>query len=69
MTPDGLLVADSDMHVFEPADLWERWIAPEWRHAESVAAFRTLPLSATSQRKILWDNWSRLYDVPAPAGC
>jgi len=36
MTPDGMLVADSDMHIFEPADLWQRWIAPEWRHVAPV---------------------------------
>jgi predicted TIM-barrel fold metal-dependent hydrolase len=36
MTHDGWRVADSDMHVFEPADLWQRWIAPEWRHAAPV---------------------------------
>ena len=26
-------VADSDMHVMEPPDLWERYIDPEFRHA------------------------------------
>ena len=36
MTKDGWRVADSDMHVFEPADLWQRWIAPEWKHAAPV---------------------------------
>ena len=36
MTKDGWRVADSDMHVFEPADLWQRWIAPEWQHAAPV---------------------------------
>ena len=36
MTKDGLLVADSDMHIFEPPDLWQRYIAPEWRHAAPV---------------------------------
>ena len=28
---DGLKVMDSDMHVREPADLWERYMDPEWR--------------------------------------
>ncbi len=28
---DGLKVLDSDMHVREPADLWERFMEPEWR--------------------------------------
>jgi predicted TIM-barrel fold metal-dependent hydrolase len=43
----------------------------DYPHADSkfpraVEAFHKLPLSPDSQRKILWDNWSRLYDVPAP---
>ena len=33
MTPDGWRVADSDMHIFEPPDLWQRYMAPEWKHA------------------------------------
>jgi uncharacterized protein len=36
MTKDGWRVADSDMHVFEPPDLWERYIAPEWKHAAPI---------------------------------
>ena len=28
---DGLKVLGSDMHVREPADLWERYMEPEWR--------------------------------------
>ncbi len=27
------VIADSDLHVMEPPDLWERYIAPEYRHA------------------------------------
>jgi predicted TIM-barrel fold metal-dependent hydrolase len=42
----------------------------DYPHADSkfphaVTAFRRLPLSEASQRKILWNNWCRLYDVPA----
>src|SRR5262249_4629414 len=45
----------------------------DYPHADSkfphaVEAFGTLPLSAASKKKILWDNWSRLYAIPAPAG-
>ena len=29
-------IADSDMHVMEPPDLWERYIDPAWRHAAPV---------------------------------
>ena len=36
MTPSGLRVADSDMHIFEPPDLWQRYIDPAWRHAAPV---------------------------------
>jgi predicted TIM-barrel fold metal-dependent hydrolase len=36
MTEAGWPVADSDMHVFEPPDLWQRYIAPEWRHVAPV---------------------------------
>jgi predicted TIM-barrel fold metal-dependent hydrolase len=32
MTPDGLQVVDSDMHVLEPPDLWQRYIDPAFRH-------------------------------------
>ena len=30
------LVADSDMHVMEPADLWQRYMDPAWGHAAPV---------------------------------
>ena len=33
---EDFVVADADMHVFEPADLWQRYIAPEYRHAAPV---------------------------------
>ena len=36
MTSNGLEVADSDMHVLEPPDLWQRYIDPAWRHAAPV---------------------------------
>ena len=31
MAQNGFKVFDSDMHIMEPADLWERHIAPEFR--------------------------------------
>ncbi|HTE83510.1 MAG TPA: amidohydrolase family protein [Dehalococcoidia bacterium] len=31
MARDGYLIFDSDMHIMEPPDLWERYIAPEFR--------------------------------------
>ncbi|MCW5890994.1 MAG: amidohydrolase [bacterium] len=33
---NGFRVADSDMHLFEPADLWQQWIDPAWKHAAPV---------------------------------
>jgi predicted TIM-barrel fold metal-dependent hydrolase len=36
MTADGNRVLDSDMHVVEPADLWQRYIDPAYRHAAPV---------------------------------
>lgn len=30
------LVADSDMHVMEPADLWQQYMDPAWGHAAPV---------------------------------
>lgn len=43
----------------------------DYPHADSkypnaVKSFLELPLSRKSQQKILWDNWSRLYDIAAP---
>src|SRR5438445_7422298 len=31
MAKHGFKVFDSDMHIMEPPDLWERYIAPEFR--------------------------------------
>jgi len=36
MAVNGLFVADSDMHVMEPADLWPRYMDPAWEHAAPV---------------------------------
>jgi predicted TIM-barrel fold metal-dependent hydrolase len=33
---NGFAIADSDMHVLEPPDLWERYIDPAWRHVAPV---------------------------------
>ncbi len=34
------------------------------QYPRAVETFRKLPLSAESQRKIVGDNWSRLYGIP-----
>jgi hypothetical protein len=36
MSFEDQVVADSDMHVMEPPDLWQRYLAPEFRHAAPV---------------------------------
>src|SRR5262249_20222713 len=36
MTAHAFRVIDSDMHVLEPPDLWQRYIDPAWRHAAPV---------------------------------
>jgi hypothetical protein len=33
---EDFIVCDSDMHVLEPADLWQRYIAEEFKHAAPV---------------------------------
>jgi predicted TIM-barrel fold metal-dependent hydrolase len=33
---------------------------------EATETFLTLPLSEDSKRKILWDNYARLYNLSAP---
>ena len=36
MAFEDQVVADSDMHVFEPPDLWQRYLAPEFQHAAPI---------------------------------
>src|SRR5436309_13033452 len=35
---DGLRFVDSDMHIMEPPDLFERYLDPKFRHRVSVPA-------------------------------
>ncbi len=37
MAKNGFKVFDSDMHIMEPPDLWERYIAPEFRPKRRAA--------------------------------
>ena len=43
MAKDGFRVLDSDMHLREPADLWERYIDPEFR-GRAPKGFQRTPL-------------------------
>ena len=36
MAKNGFLVADSDLHVMEPPDLYERYLEPRYREAAPV---------------------------------
>jgi predicted TIM-barrel fold metal-dependent hydrolase len=36
MAKNGFKIADSDMHVFEPPDLWQKYIDPAYRHVAPV---------------------------------
>ncbi len=38
MAKDGLRVFDSDMHVIEPPDLWQRYMDPSLREQASDVA-------------------------------
>ena len=46
MAKNGFKVFDSDMHIMEPPDLWQRYIAPEFRaQAPARQNFRECPRS------------------------
>jgi len=49
---DGLKVMDSDMHVREPGDLWEKYIEPQWRDR----APRILSSTARSSAMVMLDG-------------
>lgn len=34
------------------------------QYPHAMEAFRKLPLSEETQRRVVGDNWSRLYDIP-----
>jgi hypothetical protein len=40
MAHNGFKVVDSDMHVMEPADLWQQYIDPAYRHRPPVGLTR-----------------------------
>jgi len=49
---NGLKIMDSDMHVREPADLWEKYMEPEWRDE----APKILGSTARSSAMVLLDG-------------
>ena len=40
MSSNGLKFMDSDMHVIEPVDLWERYIDPAYKERAPVGLAR-----------------------------
>lgn len=40
MTNNGMKIMDSDMHVLEPSDLWQRFIEPKYRDYAPIGATR-----------------------------
>ena len=49
---EDFVVCDADMHVFEPADLWQRYMTPEYRHAAPIGSAHVNVPSSTPSRKI-----------------
>ena len=40
MAKNGFKIIDSDMHIMEPVDLWQRYLAPEYRDRAPVGSTR-----------------------------
>ena len=68
MANHGYKFIDPDLHVFEPRDLWTRYVAPEFRDQAPIGA----PHSSTAARqsstlsrmsRIFLGNWI----LPQPA--
>jgi hypothetical protein len=54
MAKDGFKAMDSDMHVFEPADLWQRYIDPKYADRAPVGLNRSFrDLGITVDGKVL----------------
>ena len=69
MAKQGFKVMDSDMHVLEPVDLWERYIDPEFKDRAPRGLLRTpLDVAVEVEGKICglvgsgWQGLSQVYD-------
>ncbi len=79
MAKDGMKLMDSDMHIIEPPDLWERYIAPEfqsrapkgWPGHENPSVLeidgRVYPKSASRPAQNYQALYGKLYDRYAHA--
>ncbi len=43
MSRNGFKVIDSDMHIVEPADLWQRYMDPRFRDGAPVGSRSNIP--------------------------
>lgn len=66
MAKQGFRVIDSDMHVMEPADLWQRYLEPKYRDRAPVGTTRggrdiglTIDGKLVNQPDIVIENWDR----------
>ena len=76
---NGFKIIDSDMHIMEPLDLWEKYIDPrfdnlvfssDYPHSDSdfpkaTQEFFHREMPAASRRKIFWDNCVKFYGIDA----
>ena len=67
MANQGFKVMDSDMHVLEPVDLWERYIDQEFKHRAPKGLLRT-PLDVAVEVEgtisgLVGDGWGSLSQV------
>ena len=60
---NGYRVIDSDLHVVEPLDLFDRYLDDQWKPRAPRPISNPWYPNQGSKRKVLWDNCARLYDL------
>ncbi|HVA26233.1 MAG TPA: amidohydrolase family protein [Chloroflexota bacterium] len=69
MAKQGFKVLDSDMHIMEPADLWERYTAPEFRDRAPRGRTDSVgDLTLTHPDGRLWGRATELEGFRSPRG-
>jgi len=63
MAKNGLRVMDSDLHVVDNFVVSTDWPHDDSRYPHAIDTFLDLPLGKESQKKVLWDNCARLYNL------
>ena len=59
---EDFVVCDADMHVMEPADLWQRYMTPEYRHAAFLVKGK-----GPKEQKNEWDLFTVMGSVGGPS--